>query len=144
MKILPFLLVFTLVLSSCKKDINFDSIKYYYAAFGSDSYSLRIKNDRTFTLEISQSPLETEYPKTESFSGTIDDDEMKHIQNALNHLVSKNYQYNDPKMVTDKPFVEVNITEGKSIRTYRTNNPTTEYEKDVIKFFNEICAKTKH
>ena len=133
------ILLFSLI--SCNKSENFEFLRYETGGFGSPNYTLKIKKDRSFEIDIQDNPFNEiiDSSKIGKFYGKISEKEMKQIQKSLYKITRKGYDYNNPEFALDAGEHELYIKEENSEKVFQTSHPTENFQADIIVPFLKIA-----
>jgi hypothetical protein len=135
------IIILFLSLLSCQKSEDFEYLRYDTGGFGSAHYTLKLKRDRTFEIEIPHNPFneEIDSSKIGKFYGKLSEKEMLKIQKLIYKVTRKGYDYNNPERAFDAGIHELYIKTENSDKVFHTDHATENFEVDIIKPFKHIA-----
>ncbi|WP_312344819.1 hypothetical protein [Chryseobacterium binzhouense] len=136
-----FILIIPLFINSCVKKTEFDSFRYQSGGFGIEDYNFIVNNDSTFTLKVGINLLSNDSANIGIYRGKVNSEQMEHIQRAVSKITQKGYDYHDPEFTLDAGNYEIGINLSNSIKVYKTDNATENFNIDLINPINKICEE---
>ncbi|MCU7613370.1 DUF6438 domain-containing protein [Chryseobacterium sp. GMJ5] len=133
-----------------KRNPKFDKVIYKTTScFGTrPTYYLEINSDRSFKLFAEQVFIKNtsifafklDSAKMGYFKGQLDDLTFHNLNYKIQKISNPNYKYYINEIIIDTPKVTLIVQKGGDKICYETFNPPSDFQNDIINFFNKICS----
>lgn len=137
----PIIIILLFSFISCNNSEKFEFLRYETGGFGSPSYTLKIRKDKSFEIDIQHDPFNEviDSSKIGKFYGNISEKEMTEIQQSIYKISRKGYDYNNPEFVLDAGNYELYIEGKNSEKVFQTRHATENFQEDIIEPFQKIA-----